>query len=222
MRTKIIFLLVCFWANWNLLAQPFTKNVSISCAESDAVIYANGKEMGKGTASVVVPKNSTVVLEAKKNGYLDYKTYFYNMKNQPKPPATFHIIMDKDDSYDASSTSDIANVDVEIKTSKSEDEAWKLLNIIITGSFDNIETQDKNNGYLRTTWVLQNFKQNTVRTKIILKLSSISPLAYKVKLISEYSGKPGTSVKNDESFKPWDRVLRKYTDVISEMQTRLK
>lgn len=222
MRTKIIFLLVCFLTNWNLMAQPFAKNVSISCAESDAVIYANGKEMGKGTASVVVPKNSTLVLEAKKTGFLDYKTYFYNMKNQPKPPATFHIIMQKDDSYDASATSDIANVDVEIKTSKSEEEAWKLLSIIVQDKFDIIEVTDKNTGYLRTAWIVQNFDQNTVRTKLIIKLSATSPLIYKVKLLSEYSGKPNTSIKKDEDFKQWDRVLRKYTDIISEMQTRLK
>ncbi len=204
------------------MAQPFAKNVSISCAESDAVIYANGKEMGKGTASVVVPKNSTLVLEAKKTGFLDYKTYFYNMKNQPKPPATFHIIMQKDDSYDASATSDIANVDVEIKTSKSEEEAWKLLSIIVQDKFDIIEVTDKNTGYLRTAWIVQNFDQNTVRTKLIIKLSATSPLIYKVKLLSEYSGKPNTSIKKDEDFKQWDRVLRKYTDIISEMQTRLK
>ena len=204
------------------MAQPFTKSITISCSETDAVIYANSKEMGKGTAEVIVPKNGSVIVEVKKPGFLPASTYFYNMKNQPNPPKTFHFILEKDDSYDASSNSDNANVDFTINTTKTEDEAWKLINIIVTGAFDNLETQDFKTGYLKTAWEVQSFKQNTVRTRIIVKLGSISPLAYKIKLVSEYSGKAGTSVKNDESFKPWDRVLRKYADIVSEMQTRLK
>lgn len=222
MKIKIVFLLISLLGSWNLMAQPFTKSISISCSENDAVIYANSKEMGKGSAEVIVPRNGSLIVEVKKPGYLPASTYFYNMKNQPSPPKTYHFILEKDDSYDASSTSDNANIDFEIKTSKTEDEAWKLLNIIILNYFDNLETQDKSTGYLRTAWIVQSFKQNTVRTKIILKLSSITPLAYKVKLLSECSDKSSTSVKNDEMFKPWDRVLRKYADIISEMQSRLK
>ena len=204
------------------MAQPLSKKITISCSEKDAVIYANSQEMGTGTAVVVVPFKASIIVEVKKPGFLPASTYFYNMKNQPSPPKTYHFILEKDDSYDASSINDNANMDFTITTSKSEDDAWKLLNIIILDKFDNVEIQDKSAGYLKTAWVVQSYKQNTVRTRIIVKLGSISPLSYKIKLVSEYSGKAGTSVKNDESFKPWDRVLRKYADIVSEMQTRLK
>jgi hypothetical protein len=56
---------------------------------------------------------------------------------------------------------------------------------------------------------------------MIVKLGGSDPLSYKVKLISEQSGMPQTSVKSDELFKEWDRVLRKYKEIIGEIQTRL-
>tara|TARA_R110000787_G_scaffold81036_2_gene175883 strand:- start:42471 stop:42686 length:216 start_codon:yes stop_codon:yes gene_type:complete len=62
---------------------------------------------------------------------------------------------------------------------------------------------DKETGYLRTSWSLKAFRQNTVRTRMIIKESSSEPLVFKVKLISESSGLPMTSVKSDELYKEW-------------------
>jgi hypothetical protein len=64
--------------------------------------------------------------------------------------------------------------------------------------------------------------QNTIRTRIIIKETSTEPLVFKIKLVSESSGLPLTSVKSDELYKEWDRVLRSYSDVIGEFQARLK
>jgi hypothetical protein len=46
-------------------------------------------------------------------------------------------------------------------------------------------------------------------------------LAYKIKLISEVANSEKVSVKSDEMFMDWDRVLRKYREIIREAQTRL-
>ena len=129
----------------------------------------------------------------------------------------------RDDSYDASVQTDIANVDIELPVNNMDkDKAWKLINQIILSYIDVIEMTDKETGYLRTAWSLKTFKQNTVRTRIIVKESSTDPLVFKAKLISESSGQPLTSVKSDELYKEWDRVLRSYSDVISEFQARIK
>jgi hypothetical protein len=56
---------------------------------------------------------------------------------------------------------------------------------------------------------------------LIIKLGSSNPLTFKVKLVSEFSGASGTSVKADEQFREWDRVLRKYQNIISDFSTRL-
>lgn len=87
---------------------------------------------------------------------------------------------------------------------------------------DVVEVTDKETGYLRTAWQLQAFKQNTIRTRIIVKQSSENPLAFKIKVVSEESRRPRTSAKSDELYRDWDRVLRKYKDVITEVQSRLR
>ena len=56
---------------------------------------------------------------------------------------------------------------------------------------------------------------------MIVKLASTSPLGYKIKLISEVANSGQVSVKSDELFKDWDRILRKYREIIREAQTRL-
>ena len=129
--------------------------------------------------------------------------------------------MKRDDAYDASIQTDIANIDIELKTTMDEVDAWKLISMIITSYFDVIEVTDRETGYLRTSWVIQTFKQNTIRTRLIIKLGDTDPLTYKVKLVSEESRAPGTSVKSDELYREWDRVLRKYGNVFDELQSRL-
>lgn len=49
---------------------------------------------------------------------------------------------------------------------------------------------------------------------------SAGPEQFSVKILSE-KGEPGVSVKDDEKFKEWDRVLRKYSKIIEELQNRL-
>lgn len=197
-----------------------TKDVlGLTCSESDASILLNGVEVGKGNAEVNIPEGGSITVKVQKIGYVTEERVFSSSQN---PPKTYHFILFRDESFDASASSDIANVDVDIKTTKSESDAWKLLSQIITSYFDVIEVSDKETGYIRTSWVIQQFKYNTIRTRVIVKLGNINPIEYKIKLVSECSYQSGTSAKSDELFKPWDRVLRKYENFISEVQSRLK
>ncbi|WP_244503425.1 hypothetical protein [Flavobacterium caeni] len=131
--------------------------------------------------------------------------------------------MKADDAEEASIKTDQANVDFEIEVNSDLEvtEAWKLTTQIVTDYFDAIEVSDKETSYLRTAWSVQSFQQNTIRTRLIIKLSKSNPLTFKVKLNSEFSGTNGTSVKADEQFRDWDRILRKYKNVISDFSTRL-
>ena len=85
-----------------------------------------------------------------------------------------------------------------------------------------IEVTDRETGYLRTSWVVQSFQQNTIRSRVIVKLGNTDPLVYKVKLVSEESKLPGTSVKSDEMYREWDRVLRKFENIVEELRARLQ
>ena len=197
------------------------KTILLSTSESDAEIYIDGQLMGKGHTEVIVLSKSCVTVQVKKMGFLTETITFCNKKNHATPPKSYYFQMNRDDAYDASVQTDIANVDIELKTNKSELEAWKLISMIITSYFDVIEVTDRETGYLRTAWVVKSFKQNTIRTRMIVKLGDTNPLTYKVKLVSEESGKPGTSVKSDERYREWGRVLRKFQNIIDELQSRL-
>lgn len=202
--------------------EPFAKRkVEVSVSEQEANIYVDGKLMAKGSHTVAVPYKSCVNVRVELVGYLNYEIDFCFKKNLSKPPKSYFIKLQRDDAYDASVQTDISNIDIEIKTNLDKDAAWKLLNQIILNYLDVIEITDKETGYIRTAWQLKTFKQNTIRTRIIAKQSSDDPLAFKIKLISEESRRALTSVKSDELFREWDRVLRKYKDVISEAQSRL-
>jgi hypothetical protein len=55
-----------------------------------------------------------------------------------------------------------------------------------------------------------------------VKLGDTSPLKYIVKIASEQSGFAKTSVKDDDAFEEWDRILNSYKDIINELQARLR
>jgi hypothetical protein len=197
------------------------KIVKLGVSEPDAKIFLDGKLMGSGQLDILILSNTCVNIRVEKVGFLTEKITFCNNSSNAVPPKTYYVEMKKDDAFDATEATDMANIDIEIKTNKPEADAWKLISQIITSYFDVIEVTDRNTGYLRTAWVVQTFKQNTIRTRMIVKLGGSDPLSYKIKLISEQSGQPQSSVKSDELFKEWDRVLRKYKEVINEVQGRL-
>ncbi|MBV9987392.1 MAG: hypothetical protein JO301_06915, partial [Chitinophagaceae bacterium] len=92
--------------------------------------------------------------------------------------------------------------------------------------------------YLRTNWVGTVFNKNSlfksiVRTRVIITSGGTTPLKYNVKIQSEISkadcatakssdGKPQVTTSMDQCFEPVDRLLRKYTDLIREVQVRLQ
>ncbi len=197
------------------------KTVLVNASQNDANLFVDGKPAGSGQTSVLVLGNSCVTVRTERAGYLDEVVTFCNRKDAAKLPKSYYIEMRRDESYDASVQTDIANVDVEIRTKRKMDEAWRILNQIVTSYIDVIEITDKETGYLRTAWELQSFSGNTIRTRIIVRLGSDDPLAFRIKLVSEQSRAPGTSVKSDELYREWDRVLRKYANLISEAQSRL-
>ncbi|MGN6398335.1 MAG: hypothetical protein ACTHMI_22375 [Mucilaginibacter sp.] len=209
-----------------LLAVSFAasaQTVMVSASEPDATIIVDGQSLGTGNLKVKVPKNSCVNVKVQKAGFLKYEQTYCNKKGQTEPPKKQFFDMKRDDAEEASVKTDQANIDFSIEVNKKQDpvDVWKRANQVVTDYFDAIEVSDKETSYLRTAWSVQSFQQNTIRTRLIIKLAKSEPLTYKVKLVSEYSGAPLTSVKADEQFHDWDRILRKYQNVISDFTTRL-
>jgi len=199
-------------------AKVKTKKITVN-TDASAKIFVDGKLMGSTSTEIKVPPYSSVNVRVEKVGYIPEELNFIN-DDSHQLPASKYVKLDPDDAYEQSFTTDIANHDIDLRTSHTEDDAWKLINRIITNSFDVIQTTDKATGYMCTAWTVKNFKAATIRTRLIIKSGSTDPLIYKAKLVSE-TGKPGISANQDENFQPWDRVLRTYENVIPDLQSRL-
>lgn len=198
------------------------RNGQMIASESDATIYVDAVKMGIDRLDIVVLDNSWVTVKAEKVGFLEDALILCNRKNSPKLLKTYYYIEKRgDDQHEASVQLDIANIDREIRTNKPYEDAWKLINQIGISYSDAIEIMDKETGYFRTSWGVQSYTQNTIRTRIIVKLGSEYPLSFKIKRVSEISCQPLTIVKADELFRECDRVLRKYASLNSEIQCRL-
>jgi hypothetical protein len=199
-------------------ARLHTQKVTIN-TETDAKIFVDGKQVSTTTTQFKVKPNTTVNVRVEKIAYIPQeRNYINDGKNQI--PETDYIKLTKDDAYENSFVTDLANRDIDIRTNHGEEEAWKLISRIITGSFDVIQVTDKSTGYMCTAWVVKNFKAATIRTRLIIKTGSSDPLMYKAKLVSEIAP-AGAAASADESFRSWDRLLRTFENVVPDLQSRL-
>jgi hypothetical protein len=189
-------------------------------------IFVNQKQAGISSYAVKITDGSCASVRVEQTGFLSYDREYCVQDNAPPPPFEDNVTLKQDDSFAASVASDQANVNVTVEVGKyPEEQAWKLLSSIILSHFDVLENSDSQTGYLRTAWQLKSYGDNNevvIRTRIILKRSNDAPLRYTVKIVSERNRVAGVSVKEDENFVAWDRLLNTYKDVISEMQSRLK
>ncbi|PPL04687.1 hypothetical protein [Parapedobacter indicus] len=215
----IFFLLLAF----ALFALPTyaqkAKNRTITInTESGASLYVDGSQV-TAPAKIKIPKYATVNVKVEKVGFVteirDYENNGINVI-----PKTDFIQLNKDEAYENSFVTNLANQDIDIRPSRNAEESWILLNRIVTGTFDVIAIMDKTTGYMATAWSAKSFNSGVVRTRLIVKTNNTEPLEYKAKLVSEIAP-PGTSVNADESFRKWDRVLRTYENVIPDLQSRL-
>ncbi|MFC5626344.1 PEGA domain-containing protein [Algoriphagus winogradskyi] len=209
-------------------AQLEDRLVKITTNPNDAIIEIGGKTVGTGSYDLKVPKNGNVEIRVKKDGYVRYVKNYYNQANMQEPPVTEFIEMNVDEAYTSSVSSDLANVriTVPVNTVHTSEEAWRILSSIITRYFDILETVDFNTGYLTTSWQVQNFQSSIIRTRVIVSSGGNSDqLAYAIKLISQEAyldGQNQVTVKDDEKFEDWARILKKYEGLIEEVQARLQ
>lgn len=199
--------------------------VSVTTDPQTARIYINGVLTGTGSVVVTVPKNDCVRVEVKLEGYIQETRTYCDKRGMSSPPKSDYIQLQADESYTSSIQSDVANNEIllSVKKGKSREEAWRLIVATVLSKFDVLENNDEKSGYLRTAWVGQTFMKgnNTIRTRVIIKLSSEDPLAFKIKFISEESRRAGTPFSADEQYSPFGRILKKYDGFIDELTTKL-
>lgn len=203
--------------------------VTVTTVPPNAGIHVDGKLVGRGTFDVVVKNEMCVKVHAQLSGYALEQREFCNRDNTPIPDE-IRIDLPIDEAYTSSIQSDQANVNftVEVGGGRTPDQAWRTISQVVLGSFDVLEITDKETGYMRTAWEATKFSNSIVRTRVIVKLGDTSPLKYVVKIASEHAPlrrlnkEDETSVKDDQDFREWDRIMNSYKDIINEMQARLR
>ncbi len=215
----IVLILLCGFTI-NLKAQK----VKITTTPQSAKIFVNGVSMGAGQLVVTVPSNECITVEIREEGFVPEVRTYCKKRGVTPPPKTDYFQLQPDESYTSSLQSDIANNEIvlNVKAGRDKPDAWKIIVTTILSKFDVLENNDEKLGYLRTSWVGVTFKTNTVRMRVIIKQSSEDPLSYKIKFVSEYSGRAGTAFNADEQYRSFDRILKKYDGFLEEMSTKLK
>lgn len=200
------------------------RTVRVNTTPNDATIKVDGKQVATGEHTIKIVEGACVEVIVERPGFVPVVKNFCNQSTMQAPPVNDHMVLKVDEAYTSSIQSDQANVNftITVGETKTPEDAWKIMNGIVTNYFDVIEMADKETGYIRTAWSMKNFPNNTIRTRVIVKPGNTGGLQYVVKIQSESSGAANTGAKDDEKFKEWERLLNTYKDVISEMQARLK
>jgi len=199
--------------------------VQINTTPENAQIKVDGKVVSNNGFKLLVLENQCVEVEVSREAYDTQRKNYCNTVNMGNLPITDHINLAEDEAWISSIQSDQANVNFSISINPAMDEetAWKTLSQIILSKFDILEITDRSTGYMRTAWHIKAFGNGTiVRTRVIIKQGNIEPLRYIAKIVSEISIAKNISAQEDENFRQWDRLLKTYKDVISELQARLQ
>jgi hypothetical protein len=225
MFTKSFFRTVLVGGLMAAMAQgAFAQKKTVYVVPETAKIFYNGHEVGNGSYQVKFSRDDDfVMLKFEAPGYIARTVKLF--KNNPKKTVSYELFADEaeQNSMGAGEGVDLANkfFSVTCKKGMSEDEVWKrLMNVAVT-NFENVEVRDKSAGWIRTAWANNFFLYHIVRTRLEIQLqfTGENELAYRVKISSEIAEKDcGT---NNQCFSKYDRILKKYEQVISELQTSL-
>ncbi len=222
MKKSILLLFILLGLSTSASAQLFGQRgaKTINVVPDNAKIILNGAEVGEGSYTLTMKKQDYVMLRLTAPGYIDRTVRVY--KSDKRNTLTFNL--EEDESFSASEvSSDLANknMTVNVRPDLNKDEVWKRLIITISDLFPNLEISDKSAGWIRSSWEVQRFAYVTVRTRIEVKERlGQDNICYRVRLMSEIASNDcGT---NDECFKAWDRVLKRYNQSVLDLINSLQ
>ena len=195
---------------------------SISTNVPTATIFINGEIYGQGSVSgIKIAKNDCIQVDVLADGYIPKSAKFCRQKGLPKMKKSEYFELDVDSSFEASFETDFANNDISINPRGSDlDRIWTNAVRLVVENFDALEVNDNEVKYLRTSWVVNTYEAFTIRTRLIARVTDEDPLEMKFKIVSERAN-GRASAREDERFREWDRVLRRYQGLIEEIQSRL-
>ena len=211
--------------------QVFAQTKTIHVTPDNAKIYVDGNEVGTGTYTVKFNrKTDFYVLKFEAPGYIK-KTNIKLFRTNPNKTVSYTMYVDQfllnsigpGGGSAGEDAIDIANKWFEVTVSEkmTEDQVWKRLMSIANKNFENVEVRDRAAGWIRTAWAKTYFENQVARTRLEIKINTDNDeeISYKVKIYSEIND--DIDCASDDCFAKSDRVLKKYVDVINELQNKL-
>ena len=185
-------------------------------------IFISGQLVGQGSvAGIKIPKYECITVQVSGTGYITEVKKFCRQKGMPKMQKTEYITLARDESFDATFSTDLANNDIVVNPRGTNlDEVWVNAVRLVIENFDALEVNDNDVNYLRTSWVVDTFDEFTIRTRLIARVSDEDPIEVRFKIVSERA-RGQVSPRDDERFRAWQRIMRKYEGLIEEIQSRL-
>lgn len=204
-------------------AYPFfgAKKITIKTIPEFATIYIDGQEVGTGTYQVKFDKhNEFYVVSVEAPGYITRK--YRLLKSNPKNTVVYEI--PESEAYKASSSGEDAGVqpnawfDITCRKGLTEDMIWKRLMSVATSYFDNIEVRDKSAGWIKTGWAVNRFKNETVRTRLEVRIyfTDEEVVSYRARLITEIKE---NDCRGNNCYERYDRTMRLFDPLLQELQT---
>jgi hypothetical protein len=217
----------------------------INVQPENAKIFIDDKQMGKGTYTCKIPYGKCVDVFIESPGYAPREMTLCNMADKNPPESSYPVKLDVDEAYTESTeeSSDKANKNfsIVVNANTTPTDAWKKVTSIVQSYFEEIEITDATSSYLKTNWVPRDFNitkgdridyttpPSRVRTRVIITSGGSNPLAYNVKIQCEISkiicykrNARLPSVSEDDCYETFPRLIRKYNDLIGELQRRLQ
>lgn len=144
------------------------------------------------------------------------------MKDNPKN--TIVYTLPESEAYSASSSGEESGIqpnawfDIICRKGLSEDMIWKRMMNIATTYFENIEVRDKTAGWLKSGWVYNKFKYETVRTRLEIRLSFTDEnvLSYRARIVSEIKDNDCSS---SDCYVKYGRTMHRFDPIVLELQT---
>lgn len=220
---RAVLLLLVFMGS-HIEGNAQTKTIHV--IPDDAKIYVNGQEVGSGTYVIkFTHRDDFVQLKFEAPGYKTMSGVRL-MKNNPQKTLSYRLVQDEAllNSVGVGEGMDLANkfFTVTCKKGLTEDLIWKRLMNIAINNFENMEIRDKEAGWIRTAWAQAQFANGqVVRTRLEVRLQSLGEKdqSYRVKLSSEIADRNDCPSLKEDCFQKYDRVLKKFEQVINELQT---
>ncbi|MCR5193461.1 MAG: hypothetical protein K6D59_09170 [Bacteroidales bacterium] len=202
---------------------------TIIVTPENAKIFINGQEVGNGSYTYKFDrKTDFIILKFEAPGYISRKNIRL-LKDNPKQTISYTLYEDEafKNSVGSGDGVDIANkwMTVTCKKGMTEDKVWRRLMSVAVDNFENVEVRDKAAGWIKTAWHEDTFNDSgqKVRTRLEVRImvggEDENELSYKIRISSEKN--EDINCTGDECYEKYPRVLRRFYDVINDMQSSL-